>query len=59
MKSGTTEQCVMATKDAAAWFIERKDATIADRRKKRRKKEKNRLMLSIDEYPKTTLNRKV
>jgi len=52
VKSGTTEQCVMATKDAEAWFIERKDATIADRRKKRRKKEKNRLMLSTDEYQK-------
>jgi hypothetical protein len=52
VKNGTTEQRTMATKDAAAWFNERKDATIADRRKKRRKKEKNRLMLSTDEYQK-------
>lgn len=34
MPSGTTERCAMATKDAAAWLNARKDATIADRRRR-------------------------
>ena len=38
VKSGTTEQSTMATKNDAAWFTVGKDATIADER--RRKKEK-------------------
>jgi hypothetical protein len=41
MKSGTTEQSTMATKNDAAWFTIGKDATIADERREEEKKEKN------------------
>ncbi len=40
MKSGTTEHSTMATKNDAAWFTLRKDATIADGRRKRGEKKK-------------------